>query len=179
LSVTGDDEWRALCELASLPAELSSLDRAARSREHERIDDRLAEWTRTREVTALAAELQARRIIAAPVRDARDLVTDPHLAARGFWIEVDHAAVGRRVQPSLPIHWSATPATYRRGAPCLGEHNREVLRETLGCSEVEFDELEARGVLHRRPPAGSTFRGVQAPPAVAVPAASIEPVGGP
>jgi benzylsuccinate CoA-transferase BbsF subunit len=163
LSVTHDDEWIALCEAAGLDPELRGLDSAGRAAAHDTIDEMLAAWTRAREVNGLAAELQERGIIAAPVRDARDLACDPHLAARGFWVTVEHTAIGRRVQPGVALHLSANPASCRRAAPCLGEHNREVLREILSLADVELEALEARGVLCNRPPAGATFRGVERP----------------
>ena len=47
---------------------------------------------------------------------------------------------------------SETPATYRRGAPGLGEHNREVLAEYLGKNEAEAAALTEAGVIADRPP---------------------------
>ncbi len=39
-----------------------------------------------------------------------------------------------------------------RGAPKLGEHNREVLRELLGLDDREVQRLLDEGVLADRPP---------------------------
>ena len=89
------------------------------------------------------------------------MAEDPFLDARGFWAEVDHPEVGRRRYPGLPIRLSATPPTYRRGAPCLGEHNREVLVEVLGFPPSRVDELERAGMLRDTPPEGATGRGIK------------------
>jgi len=35
-----------------------------------------------------------------------------------------------------------TTSTYRRPAPCLGEHNEYVYRVVLGVSDEEYAELE-------------------------------------
>ncbi len=35
-------------------------------------------------------------------------------------------------------------------APFLGEHNREVLKDSLGLSAAEIDELEQAGVLFEK-----------------------------
>ena len=161
ISVCGDQEWRALCGLAGLPASFASMSLDQSQANEDRIDGLLSDWTRSRDRDALAAELHRAGIIAAPVADARDLARDPFLEARGFWTELDHREVGRRRYPGLAIHLSATPATYRRAAPCLGEHNREVLVDVLGFSTSRVDELERAGILRDTPPEGATGRGVK------------------
>jgi len=47
----------------------------------------------------------------------------------------------------LPLRMSASPWTVTRAAPCLGEHNREVLGGLLGHSGQELDELTKQGVI--------------------------------
>ncbi|MCY3964954.1 MAG: CoA transferase [Acidobacteria bacterium] len=161
ISVESDGEWRALCEIAHLPEALRSLSLEERQADEDRVDELLARWTRGRERDDLAATLHRAGLTAAPVADARDLADSRFLEARGFWAEVDHPEVGRRRYPGLPIHMSATPPTYRRGAPCLGEHNREILADVLGFPAWRVDELERAGILRDRPPAGATGRGVK------------------
>jgi crotonobetainyl-CoA:carnitine CoA-transferase CaiB-like acyl-CoA transferase len=46
-----------------------------------------------------------------------------------------------------PAKLSATPPSYDRPAPRLGEHTREVLSSVLGLSNVEIDELAAAAVI--------------------------------
>jgi crotonobetainyl-CoA:carnitine CoA-transferase CaiB-like acyl-CoA transferase len=46
-----------------------------------------------------------------------------------------------------PVHFSATPIEYRRAAPLLGEHTREILMRQLGYSQEAFDSLRKRGVI--------------------------------
>jgi crotonobetainyl-CoA:carnitine CoA-transferase CaiB-like acyl-CoA transferase len=152
LSVTSDAEWRALCDLAGLDASLASLDLAGRLARHDRIDDALAAWTRRHSPHGLMQSLQARGLIACAALDARDLVEDPQLAARDFWAELEHPEAGCHRVPGLPIRFSATPATYRHPAPCLGQHNAEVLGELLGLGEAEIAELQETGVIVEAPP---------------------------
>ena len=47
----------------------------------------------------------------------------------------------------LPVHFSRTDWEIRRGAPCLGEHNEEVLGELLGLSSEEVARLRDEGVV--------------------------------
>ena len=63
-----------------------------------------------------------------------DIVADPHLAAIGYLQRVEHPTEGRIKTLAVPSEWSESPPEYRRHAPRLGEHTREVLSEA-GFSE--------------------------------------------
>jgi crotonobetainyl-CoA:carnitine CoA-transferase CaiB-like acyl-CoA transferase len=73
-----------------------------------------------------------------------DIVADPHLKAIGYLRTVDHPSEGRIRMLAPPSEWSETPPEYRRHAPRLGEHTREVLREA-GLSESEIAAMLASG----------------------------------
>ncbi|HJM89032.1 MAG TPA: CoA transferase [Dehalococcoidia bacterium] len=158
ISVTSDVEWAALCALAGLDRPddgaggLAALTHEQRVERHDEIDARIAEWTRSSPPHALMERLQRAGVSAVAVADARDIVDDPQLAARSFWAELDHPDVGLRRYPGNAIRLSETPITYRRSAPLLGEHNREVLSNWLGYSSDRCDELERDGVIADRPP---------------------------
>ena len=71
-----------------------------------------------------------------------------HLAARDYWVEVEHEDIGERV--TYPGPWaklSATPLSVRGRAPYLGEHNREVYGDLLGLSDDEIEQLASDGVI--------------------------------
>jgi crotonobetainyl-CoA:carnitine CoA-transferase CaiB-like acyl-CoA transferase len=97
-------------------------------------------------------QLQARGVAACAVLDARRMVEDPHLAARGFFVTITHPDAGIYPFPGQPIHLSETPATFRRPAPGLGQHNREVLGGLLGMTDGDLSELQAAGVIADQPP---------------------------
>jgi len=72
---------------------------------------------------------------------------DPGTAAWGLWPTVTHREIGEVRVDGIPLHFSETDWVIRRGAPCLGEHNREVFGGLLGLADREIDALEAEGVL--------------------------------
>ena len=167
----GDDQWIALCvgdrrswqRLAAyceLAEALRSLPLSAAEARHDDVDRQLAAFTRTRSAKELMVALQSRGVVAAVVADAPALVDDEQLAARGFWVELDHARVGQRRYPGQPIRLSETPATFRTSAPLLGEHNREILGERLALSDREIRALERDAIIAQRPPPGATARGI-------------------
>ena len=74
-------------------------------------------------------ELAARDIPVMPMMKLDDLLTDPHLAATGAWLDMDHPLEGRLRQLRPPVRMSDTPTGLFRPAPRLGEHTAEVLAE--------------------------------------------------
>ncbi|MBI3953784.1 MAG: CoA transferase [Chloroflexi bacterium] len=84
----------------------------------------------------------------APVNTAADIAADPHLAARGFFIQVDHPELGTSLRyPGPPFRLSETPWQVRKCAPLLGEDNCQVYGTELGLSEDELQRLQAAGAI--------------------------------
>lgn len=152
ISVTSDDEWRALCGVAELPEDWHDWELWEREARHDEIDVALSIWTRSISPSEAVMRLQAVSVIAAGLADGRDLLECEHLAVRDFWAELGGIDMGVLRYPGCPIRLSATPATYRRGAPGLGEHNREVLTGMLGKSDEDVDALLEARVIANRPP---------------------------
>ena len=152
ISVTSNQEWRALAALADLGSELTALTREDRHARHEELDTLIANYTRSFSPHPLMARLQAAGIIAAVVSDARDLVEDRQLAERDFWAELPHPDVGLRRYPGNGIRLELTPVTYRRTAPTLGQHNDEILGGLLGTDREALEILRRDGVIGEIPP---------------------------
>lgn len=64
----------------------------------------LEEWTRTQDKDALWRASQASRVCTAPVLTMADLADQEHLAARGFFVDVDHPATGPVTHLGAPFH---------------------------------------------------------------------------
>ena len=82
----------------------------------------------------------------APVFHVDETVADPHLAARGMFVEVEHPLVGTVKVPNFPVKFSESPGEIRSAAPLLGAHSKELLMGVLGMSEERFGELVWAGV---------------------------------
>lgn len=68
------------------------------------------------------------RIPLCPINTPADLVASPHLAARDYFVDVDHPATGRTLRmPGAPFKMTGSPIGVPRPAPRLGEHNAELL----------------------------------------------------
>jgi crotonobetainyl-CoA:carnitine CoA-transferase CaiB-like acyl-CoA transferase len=154
LTVRTEGEWQALCAAIGRPAlaqdpELGEA--AARWARHDRLDAAITEWSRGLDHYEAARRLQAAGVPAAPVLANWELLSDPHLFARGFYVPVPHPEVGVLPFPGMPWRFSRTPAAVRGGAPCFAEHNALVFRDLLQLPEAEVAELYAQGVTADEP----------------------------
>ena len=74
-----------------------------------------------------------------------DVLRDPHMRERGFFVTVDHPETGAIELPGLALRFSGTPGELRR-PPLLGEHNVEIFGE-LGYTPPEVAALRTQNVI--------------------------------
>lgn len=149
LTVRGEEEWRALCGVLGredLASDAALASPAGRRLKHDAIDAAISQWCVGLDHYDAARRLQAVRVPAAPVLANYELLSDPHLHARGFYVPVPHPEVGVLPFPGFPWRFSRTPGAIRHGAPCFGEHNHHVFRHILGLTEPEIAELYERRI---------------------------------
>ena len=107
----------------------------------------LHEWIAEHTVQEVVDALGGAGVPCAHVYNILEAIEDPHIKAREAIIEYDHPTAGPVKMPGFPVKMSATPATYRMGAPQLGEHTVEVLKEMLGYSDEEIETLRKAGAV--------------------------------
>jgi crotonobetainyl-CoA:carnitine CoA-transferase CaiB-like acyl-CoA transferase len=83
---------------------------------------------------------------AMPYHTLESLMDDPHLADAGFFGTIDHPTEGKIRNMRLPNKTSFATRTPVRGAPKLGQHSVEVLRDA-GLDDTEVRALIASGAL--------------------------------
>jgi crotonobetainyl-CoA:carnitine CoA-transferase CaiB-like acyl-CoA transferase len=88
-----------------------------------------------------------RRLVFGMAQDAGDLYDCPQLAAREFFVEVDHPAAGKAKYAGMGPKLSEKDFQVRRPAPLLGQHNVEIYCRELGRSSQEMAGLRAAGVI--------------------------------
>jgi benzylsuccinate CoA-transferase BbsF subunit len=120
---------------------------AGRRRNEDELEAIISAWTAARFAGEAAEHLQQAGVAAAVCATSRDLAEDPHLNARGFFVELEHPELGRAKHAGIPWRMSETPSAVRSPAPMLGQHTDEVLIEVAGYSVAEVAELRAAGAL--------------------------------
>lgn len=132
LVVYTDRHWRAFTRIVGC-LDLPDTDERFRSQESrtrfaEDIGRFLADQLVARGNREWLDVLHGIDIPACPVNAIEDLVDDPHLKAVNFFEEVDHPTEGKVRLARFPVRFAGSPASVRRLAPNLGEHNAEILR---------------------------------------------------
>jgi len=144
LAVFTESEWQAFCRALGYPAWTREERFSTATGRVENMDDLEAlveEWTKTHTAEEVMEIMQREGVPAGVVQEAPDLIDkDPQLRHRGFWVELDHAELGRRKHEGLSFVLSKTPGRLKRAAPCLGEHNDYVFGEILGMTPEEIKQ---------------------------------------
>jgi formyl-CoA transferase len=91
-----------------------------------------------------------------PIMSTEDLANDEHVKLRGMYVELDHPQRGKWCNVGMPIKLSDSPAEIKR-SPLLGEHTEEILREVLGYTETEIQDLQDAGAFSKEPPKVSEY----------------------
>ena len=72
------------------------------------------------------------RIQIYPISTMDDILNDPQLAGRDFWVDLEHPELGTSIRyPGAFAQASETAVRVERRAPLIGEHNREIDDELL------------------------------------------------
>jgi benzylsuccinate CoA-transferase BbsE subunit len=109
------------------------------------------DFFRTKTMTELFKAACDRNLMLAPANTAREILASEQLAARHFFVDVEHPGRGTlRLPGAFARSTSADPdgtaIAVRGPAPRLGEHTAAVLTE-LGVTAAELERLRGEGVV--------------------------------
>jgi crotonobetainyl-CoA:carnitine CoA-transferase CaiB-like acyl-CoA transferase len=156
IAVGSDAEWRKFCAImddAALASDPRFATFEARWQNQDLLREPIAHWTRQHAKHAIADQLQAAGIRAAPVNTPKDVTESPYLAARKAFVTMTHPDAGTHAYMTLPFRLSLTPGAQHRPSPGLGADTRRILLEFAGLTPGGVDELEAEGVTSNIPAA--------------------------
>ncbi len=111
------------------------------------LDDHIATWTATHESGALLELLHGAGVPAGQIFRAKDMLEDPHFAAREAIVRITHRDFGEIPMQNVAPKLSSTPGRVRTTGPELGEHNDAVWGGLLGISPADRRRLQERGVI--------------------------------
>jgi crotonobetainyl-CoA:carnitine CoA-transferase CaiB-like acyl-CoA transferase len=158
---TAGDQWMALA--VRTPAEWAALARLMQSHEIvapegwasqdarraviSEVDDLVARWTRLHTQPVLDGLLREAGVPAGPVLDGQDLFREEHLRTTGFYQTVRDTETGQE-QIALSPPWRVAGERPALGESSrIGEDTDAVLKELLGLSSAEIEQLQAAGAL--------------------------------
>ena len=105
---------------------------------------RLTQWNNL----DLMRETMARGLVIGLVQSPEQVVNSPHLAERGYFVELDHPEAGTLKYPGPGFFFDGENLMQKtRAAPRLGEHNAEIYCDRLGLSNEALGRLLAARVI--------------------------------
>lgn len=128
LAVGNNGQFAGLCKVLGLDGmaadprfETNAMRKQNRPALRTALEDRLAAYS----AAEIAEKLITSGVPCAPVRSLDQVVADPHTHARGMIVDIGEGYRGT----ASPIKLDRTPATYRKGAPALGEDSDAIAQE--------------------------------------------------
>ena len=157
ISPREEAQWRQWLEMMGSPewgGDERFATREAREANTAALWELLGEWTTRFSKFDVARWGQERRIPCFPVNTAEDLFTDPHLAHREFFGELEHPVAGTLRYPGVAYRLSDEPyPANRRPAPTLGQHNslltRSFVREPAPGGRLSGEAVTASSTVRR------------------------------
>ena len=145
VAVMSNKEWVGLTRALDKPGWLTDARFATPAARDKHVNQRLQmtqDVLKTRSTAEWMALLEANDVPCAPALKRSEVITHPQVVAAGSIVDLDHPAAGRLRQARSPARFDGTPSAIRCGAPLLGEHTDEVLKE-LSYTEATIRELHA------------------------------------
>ena len=118
---------------------------AGRLQHIEEIDRIVGEFVQRRTLVDNLEFFDAAGVTIGPIYDASQLFDDPYVSERESIVDVEDDELGHIPMHNIVPRLSATPGHFRRPAPFIGQHNRDILLPIVG--KVHYDELVAQGVV--------------------------------
>lgn len=150
IAVGNDGQFARLAEVIGEP-QLATDPRFAKNADRVRNRDVLVPLLQavfaTRSVADWIAAIEPEGIPCGPINDIGQVFAHPQVIARQMRRDLPHPVAGTAPTVANPIRYSATPITYDRAPPTLGQHTREVLGELVGLSGEAIDDLERRRII--------------------------------
>jgi crotonobetainyl-CoA:carnitine CoA-transferase CaiB-like acyl-CoA transferase len=143
IGATTPPTWRSFCRvtgLLRLESDPDWRDGSTRNKRAAELATIIEGVTMTRTSDEWMTVLSDAGIPCGRINDLAGVFADPHLAARGLFVDLPHPTIGSVRAIGSPLHLSETPPVMRRAAPLLGEHTREVLAEA-GVPVADIDAL--------------------------------------
>ena len=136
IAVFNDEEWSRFADAIGRPAWTADerfASQQSRWENQDALDEAVATWTSQRDRYEATKLLQDAGVRAGAVQNAQDLnETDPQLAHRGVFFEMDHPVIGEARFEGVPVQFDGMSADNWRSGPLLGEDNEYVFKELLG-----------------------------------------------
>ncbi|KAL1301893.1 hypothetical protein AAFC00_006072 [Neodothiora populina] len=120
---------------------------ALRVQHRDELESLIETVTRTKTTKSWLDVLQGSGLPYAAINDIAATLSHEHVLARDMVTQVQHPTCGEIKLVNTPVKYSASTPGIRSAPPTLGQHTAEILREVLGRTDEQIQELKSRGVV--------------------------------
>jgi crotonobetainyl-CoA:carnitine CoA-transferase CaiB-like acyl-CoA transferase len=138
VSVMGNPEWAQIDMFQ---------DMFSRAQNSDVIYPMIEEWTMQHGKFELMEKCQAAGCPVTAVFTVGEAAAHEHLAARNYFVEIEHPVLGKVRDLGAPFKLPASPGGPTRPAPLLGQHTDDVLGERLDLAAAAIARLRSDGVI--------------------------------
>ncbi len=146
-----DGVFKRLCEAMGQPELFESPKyhtHHARSEHMTELDQLIEKWTKSINTKELLEILAEKGVPSGRIYSAKDIVEDPHYAARDMIIKTDHPVLGEFPMPGVVPKLSRTPGKVKHvGAESIGKDNAAVYGKLLNYDEEKLKDLKDHQII--------------------------------
>ena len=151
-------QWRNIVTATGLSSEFGALGRSTgldlndegdRFRAREAICHILTPWIAARTLNELRTIFDQYRVLWGPYQNVSQLMKEDSSCSlkNPMFQRVDQPGLGPHLMPGSPLFFGRIPRPHVRPAPGLGQHTDELLRDIIGCSDVEIRRLRGAAIV--------------------------------
>ena len=151
IAANQDTVFARLCDAMGRPelkADPRYATHVARGESQVELDNLINDWTKTRTIDEVEAVMIEHAVPVGKVYRARDMLDDPHYAAREALVDMASERWGTIKMQNVFPKLSSTPGSVRWSGPeKLGEHTEQVLTELLDLTPEQIEKLRSSGIV--------------------------------
>lgn len=150
IGTVGNEHWQRFCRAIGKPDWMDRPEYATKGMRWARkweLQDEIEAITTQHPVQEVSDMMERERVANAPILNIQQIVEDPHLNAREYFVELEHPIIGKAKIPGFAFKLSDTPGQIERPSPLVGEHNEEVFGKYLGMEKEEVRKLQDEGAI--------------------------------
>ena len=150
IGTVGNEHFQRFCRAIGKPEWMNRPEYATKGLRWARkweMQKEIEEITIQYTVKEVGEMMDRERVANAPILNIQQVVEDPHLNARGYFVEVEHPIIGKAKIPGIRLQAFRNAGQNRKTLPLVGEHNEEVFGKYLGLSKEEVERLRNEGAI--------------------------------
>jgi CoA:oxalate CoA-transferase len=150
IATVGDEHWQRFCRAINRPdwaADPALQTKAQRWAKKYFIQEEIEKVTTKYTLKEVSEMMDRERVANSPILNIKEVVEDPHLKERGYFVDIEHPVIGKAKIPGIPFKMSETPGGVERPSPLVGQHNELILGKYLGIGKGEIDRLKGEGAV--------------------------------